>query len=207
MRIHNPLDKILDSEVKVRILRFLGKTEAEWSGRQIAKAVNTSPVTCHKALKELTEEKVVLFKTVGRSYLYRLNKGNTVVSELLRPLYEKEGDIPGSLYKVILEGLSPGVSNKIVSMAVFGSVQRKNESPSSDIDLLVLVKNAKDKEGAEEMIAGINGNILNRFGNTVSAYIQTIDELKENRGKKQDLVESILKSHNLIFGKPLKELL
>ena len=42
MRVHNPLDKILSNEIKVKILRFLCKTEAEWSGRQIAKEIKVS---------------------------------------------------------------------------------------------------------------------------------------------------------------------
>lgn len=45
MRVHNPLDKILNNELKVKILRFLCKTGAEWSGRQIAQEIKVSPVS------------------------------------------------------------------------------------------------------------------------------------------------------------------
>jgi len=206
MRIHNPLDRILNSEFKVKILRFLGKSEAEWSGRQIAKAVGASPATCHKELKELTEEKVVLLKTVGRSYLYRLNRDNLAAAELLRPLYEKEGNIYGDLRKIILDGIPVNVANKIVSIAVFGSIQRQEERASSDMDLLVLVKKAADKRVIEGIIGGVNEKILSRFGNVVAAYIQTVDEFKTNHRKKLWLIMNILKSHDLIYGKPLEGL-
>ena len=93
MRIHNPLDKILNSEIKIKILRFLCRTEAEWSGRQIASEIKVSPPSCHKALRELHNEKILLLRGVGKSHLYQLNKENFLILELLKPLYEKESSI------------------------------------------------------------------------------------------------------------------
>jgi len=55
MRVHDPLNKILNNEVKVKILRFLCRTEAEWSGRQIAQELKVSPAAAHKALRELNK--------------------------------------------------------------------------------------------------------------------------------------------------------
>lgn len=207
MRIHNPLDKILNSEFKVRILRFLGKSDAEWSGRQIAKTIGASPATCHKELKELSEEKVVLLKTVGRSYLYRLNKDNLSVAELLKPLYEKESKIVNGLYKAIIEKIPGDAKSMITSIAVFGSVQRKEERASSDIDLLVLVKRREDKKPAEDIFSVINEAILSRFGNVIAAYIQTVEEFKTGHAEKLGVTENIIKSHELIYGKPLRELI
>ena len=89
MRVHNPLDKILSKETKVKILRFLCKTEAEWSGRQIAKEIKVSPAACHKALRELNNEGALLLRGIGKSNLYSLNKENLIVSDLLKPLYRE----------------------------------------------------------------------------------------------------------------------
>lgn len=207
MRIHNPLDKILNSEFKVRILRFLGKSDAEWSGRQIAKVISASPATCHKELKELNDEKVVLLKTVGRSYLYRLNTDNLVVTGLLKPLYEKESNISAGLYKTILEKIPGDVKRRIVSIAVFGSIQRKEERASSDVDLLVLVGSSDDKKPAEESFSGLNDAIVSKFSNVIAPYIQTVDEFKAGHARKLGVTENIIKSHELIYGKLLKELL
>ena len=150
MRVHNPLDKILNNEVKVKILRFLCKTEAEWSGRQIAQEIKVSPATCHKALRELYDEGALLLRSIGKSYLYRLNTENLLVSDVLKPLYERESKIPDEIYKGIVRNISFPVINDIVSIAVFGSVKRRKERPTSDIDLLVLVKNSENKKEVEE---------------------------------------------------------
>jgi len=207
MRVHDPLDKILNSELKVKILRFLCRTEAEWSGRQIAQEIKVSPAACHKALRELNNERTLLLKTVGKSYLYSLNKRNLIVSDLLKPLYERESKIPKEIYETIVRNISTSMIKGIISIAVFGSIKKRRERPTSDIDLLVLIENSEDETKVEEDFGKINEKIMDRFGNTVSTYIQTVSEFKLKYKKGLTLVKSIVKSYRLLFGKPLEELL
>ena len=207
MRVHDPLDKILNNEVKVKILRFLCKTEAEWSGRQIAQEMKVSPAACHKALRELNNEGALLLRSVGRSYLYRLNKENIIISELLKPLYERESKIPDDVYRAIVRNISSLVIDDIASIAVFGSMKKGKERSTSDIDLLVLVRKPEDKRKVEEDFGKVNEKIVGKFGNTVSSYIQTVEEFKLKYKRGLALVKNILKSHKLLFGKPLEDLL
>lgn len=207
MRVHNPLDKILSNEIKVKILRFLCKTEAEWSGRQIAKEIKVSPAACHKALRELNNEGALLLRGIGKSNLYSLNKENLIVSDLLKPLYKRESKIPDEIYEGIVRNISSLVIKDIVSIAVFGSVKKRKERPTSDIDLLVLVKNSENKGEVEEDFGKVNEKIISRFGNTVSPYIQTVEEFNLKYRKGISLIKNILKSHGLLFGTPLEELL
>src|SRR4030042_2465418 len=200
MRVHNPLDKILSKETKVKILRFLCKTEAEWSGRQIAKEIKVSPAACHKALRELNNEGALLLRGIGKSNLYSLNKENLIVSELLKPLYERESKIPDEIYEGIIRNISSLVIKDIVSIAIFGSVKKRKERPTSDIDLLVLVKNSENKGEVEEDFGKVNEKIISRFGNTVSPYIQTVEEFNLKYRKGISLIKNILKSHRLLFG-------
>jgi len=207
MRVHDPLDKILNNEVKVKILRFLCKTEAEWSGRQIAQEMKVSPAACHKALRELNNEGALLLRSVGRSYLYRLNKENIIISELLKPLYERESKIPDDVYRAIVRNISSLVIDDIASIAVFGSMKKGKERSTSDIDLLVLVRKPEDKRKVEEDFGKVNEKVVGKFGNTVSSYIQTVEEFKLKYKRGLALVKNILKSHKLLFGKPLEDLL
>lgn len=207
MRVHDPLDKILNNELKIKILRFLCKTEAEWSGRQIAQEIKVSPAACHKALRELNNERALLLRSIGRSYLYRLNKQNLIISDLLKPLYKKESKIPDDVYRAIVKNISSLVIKDIASIAVFGSIKKGKERPTSDIDLLVLVRKPEDKRKVEEDFGKVNEKIIGKFGNTISSYIQTIGEFKLKYKRGLALAKSILKSHRLLFGKPLQELL
>jgi len=207
VKVHDPLDKILNNEIKIKILRFLCKTEAEWSGRQIAQEIKVSPAACHKALRELNNERALLLRSIGRSYLYRLNKENLIISDLLKPLFERERKIPDDVYRAIVRNISSLVIKDIASIAVFGSIKRGKERPTSDIDLLVLVRNPEDKRKVEEDFGKVSEKIIGKFGNTISSYIQTIEEFKLKYRKGLALVKNILKSHRLLFGKPLEELL
>lgn len=207
MRVHDPLDKILNNEVKVKILRFLCRAEAEWSGRQIAREIKVSPAACHKALRELNNERALLLRSIGKSHLYCLNKENLIISELLKPLYKRESRIPDEVYKAIIRNISSVAIEDIISIAVFGSIKKRKERPTSDIDLLVLVKNSGAKRKVEEDFGKVNEKIMNRFGNTVSSYIQTVKEFKLKYKKGLALAKNILKSHKLIYGEPLEELL
>jgi predicted nucleotidyltransferase len=205
MRIHDPLDKILNNEVKVKILRFLCKTEVEWSGRQIAREIKVSPAACHKALRELNNERVLLLKSVGKSHLYRLNKRNFIISKLLKPLYGRESKIPDKIYEAIIKNIA--TLDNIISIAVLGSIKKKEERATSDIDLLVLVRNLEDKEKVEGDFGKVNEKIVKMFGNAISPYTQSLKEFKLNHKRGLPLVRNILKSHKLLFGRPLEKLL
>lgn len=207
MKIHNPLDKILDSEIKTKALRFLCRTDAEWNGRQIAKEIKVSPASCHKALRELNDEGALLLRNVGKSFLYRLNNENAIVSNLLKPLYRAEDKIPHMLFNMIKRNLTRPVKSCIASLAVFGSVGRKEEEARSDIDTLVILTNRKYRNTVAKEFEKINEKILSKFGNTISPYFQSVKEFRLKYKKGLPLIKDILKSHRLLFGKPIKELL
>ena len=207
MRVHNPLDKILNNAVKIRILRFLCKAEAEWSGRQIAQEVKASPAATHKVLHELSAEKVLLLRSVGRTHLYSLNDKNYTISELLKPLYKKEVQIPNIIAKLIYSSIPTSIINKIVSVLLFGSIKIKEERPASDIDILVLLKNAKDRVSVEKAFEKINEEIMDKFGNPVSPYLQTVTEFKSKHKKGLPITRNIVAESKLIYGQPLGELL
>ena len=206
MKLHNPLDEILNNQAKVKILRFLCKTEAELSGRQIAKEIKVSPAACHKALRALNNEGVLFLRSMGKSYLYCLNETNFIASYLLKPLYKKESRILNEIYSSIIKSLGTSITKKIVSLAIFGSIQKGVEGPKSDIDILVLVKKKRDKVKVEKGFEKTSKEIISKFGNTLSPYIQTIMEFKLKHKKNLPLIKNILKFHKLLFGTPLKDL-
>ncbi|PIX16515.1 MAG: hypothetical protein COZ72_00710 [Elusimicrobia bacterium CG_4_8_14_3_um_filter_50_9] len=206
MRFYKPLDKILDQADKVRILRFFVKTGAEWTGRQISKEIKISPATCHKVLRELHKEGVLLFRSVGSGHLYKLNAAHYLVKNVLAPLFDGESAGYARLKEILLKRLGRADAKKLVSAVVFGSVSKKTEAAKSDIDILLLVKNEKDKAAIEQKMTEAGDAIIREFGNAFSPYIQTVGEFKSKQSKKLPLVEEILKNNFLIAGKELKDI-
>ncbi|MDP8259154.1 MAG: ArsR family transcriptional regulator [Candidatus Aadella gelida] len=207
MKIIKPLNKILDSEAKIKVLRFLCKTDAEWNGRQIAKEIEVTPATAHKALNSLNNEGVLLLRNMGKTHVYSLNNDNFMVTDILKPLFEKEREILDIIIKMIKKEISrSGIKSDIVSVVLFGSVNIKQDHAMSDIDVAVIVKSAKGKIKTEHLFEEIDHEISKKFGNTLSAYVNTITEFKSKKKDNMAVIKNILEEHTLIYGEKMEEI-
>ena len=203
MKLTNPLDKILNNETKVKILRFLFKTNAEWNGRQIAREIGVTPATTHKALRSLNREGVLLLRNLGKTHIYTLKRNNFTVSNMLKSLFANEEKILDSIFGIIRRRISASsIKKDIVSVVLFGSVSLHKERSTSDIDIAVIVKDLKTKQATELLFEDIDKRISEEFGNTISAYINTVLEFKSKYKKGLAIIKNILKSNKLIYGKP-----
>ncbi|MDO9514208.1 MAG: nucleotidyltransferase domain-containing protein [Elusimicrobiota bacterium] len=203
MKFSKPLDKILNQTAKVQILRFFIKTGAEWTGRQISKEIEVSPATCHKALRQLYNEGLLLFRSVGVGHLYKLNDENYLVKKSLGPLFEQEDGCYLRLKEILLKHLDDLAPHKLISAVVFGSVAKKQDRAKSDIDIFLLVKKSGDKDIVEKKAGLAGAEIINEFGNALSPYIQTVNEFRSKKTKKVPVIREIIKNHFVIAGKPL----
>ena len=98
MRLNKPLNKILNSETKVKILRLFCSVGGETSGRQVAQLLQASTTTVRVALRDLYEEGVLERKGFGTVHAYGLNPKNWVVAKVLKPMFKTEGDYPSDLW-------------------------------------------------------------------------------------------------------------
>ena len=208
MRLDKPLDKILGSEIKVRALRIFCRSNNEVSGRQMAKMVGVTPKTAHEILQDLLREGVVVMRTVGKTYLFRLNGEKMIVQDVLKPLFAAEKAVGNQLFDVIRERIrKSALKDGILSVVVFGSVYAKTERAGSDIDFLVVVKTAELKKKAEGLFFDIDRYLSSRWGNLVSPYVNSLTEFRMKAKKKTGAVSEILRSYQVIYGERLERLL
>lgn len=208
MKFTKPLDEILNTEAKIRILRFLCRTNAEWNGSQIAKEIKITPAATHTALRALQKEGVLTLRNMGKTHVYSLTEDTFLVSNLLKPLFTKEGNILNTIVALIKHKISSSkVRRDIISVALFGSVNARQERPTSDIDLVVIIANARIKPVAERLFGEVDERISKQFGNTISPYVNTRSEFKAKHKKGLAVVKSILKTYRLIYGERLENLL
>lgn len=208
MKLTKPLDAILNTEVKTRILRFFCRTDADWNGSQIAKEIGITPAATHAALNALYKEGVLEFRNMGKTHVYSLKQSSFLVSNLLKPLFAKEDQILDVVIEIIKRKISSSKAKKeIVSVALFGSINVRQENPASDIDIAVVVENPKAKAAIEGLLEEADTKISKEFGNTVSPYVNTRAEFKAKHNQGLAVIKSILKSYKLIYGKRLENLL
>lgn len=208
MKFTKPLDTILNTEVKTRILRFFCRTNAEWNGRQIAKEIGITPAATHAALNALYKEGVLQLRNMGNTHVYSLKQDSFLVSSLLKPLFAQEDKVLDTVIDMIKRKIvSSKAKKEIVSVTLFGSTSVQQETPVSDIDIAVVLKNSKSKAAVERLLDEIGSNVSNKFGNTISPYINTQAEFKAKYKQGLAVIKNILKSYRLIYGKRLENLL
>lgn len=207
MKFFHPLDHILDSSVKVRILRFLCRKGGEWSGRRLAAELKMNPVTAHRALRELYGATILDFRKTGNSFGYSLRDDHDVVRQVLRPLFERERGAHERLSELFRKELSASAKKSVLTAAIYGSIARGQERPTSDLDLLVLVPSEEAKRQVRPALDTFCEKVVSRFANVPSVQVNTVREAREKVRRGLPLFQSILGHHRLIWGRPLEEIL
>jgi len=204
IKLIEPLNDIFDQFSKLKVLRFLIRTDAELSGREIAKAVGISHVICNHSLQELSGHGVIRMRKAGRSILYSLNKEHVLIRDFLVPLFSKENKLFSLLKKLILENISDPLP---VSIVLFGSqIEKERARADSDFDLLVVLPDEKNLKRFKQEVAQSEAKIERIFGNRVALLIMKKNEFLRRKEKGNSLLLTIEKKNKLLFGKHLGEI-
>lgn len=210
MSIEKPLDNILNTGLKVKIVRlFISRREDFMaSGREIAKLVNVSAPAAHAALKELYNQDILRMDIVGRQHIYRINMANRIVKNILAPAFKKES----SVRKEVIEFLKNQIKREkiekmIVSMLLYGSLQTGETGDKSDVDIAVIIEKADYKDKVEKIfIERISNEFYDYFGLHLDSYIKSKKAFMARLRKNQPPVSTMIRSYHIIYGKDPVEL-
>jgi len=196
MQFHDFVEMLLGSRVKVKVLRTLWRyREKEFTIRELAKFLGISHTGIKKVIDELEKTNVLRVRTVGRSCAFRLNI-NSFAASIVEKTFELERGALSELRDVIRKRLE---SRFVTSAVLYGSVVEGREAPRSDIDLFIVTS---QREKVEEIVAELQNDVSERFGNSISAYYVSEEDLRKKR--RESPVKQALQSHVLICGKPLE---
>ena len=206
MRIHDNLDEVLKSKSKIKILRFLFTEKDEHTGRAIARGVDMSASFTYETLQEMKEENLISARRKGNAILYKLQTDNYIIKKMLAPLFEGEKAVYDDIIAIIKRNLIRHKKD-IVSVAIFGSIIRKEETAKSDIDLVIVANNETAKSRIEGAIDKLNIDMVKKIGTIISPYILTDIEIKRKYAEKKKIIISILNNNQLIYGEPIERIL
>jgi hypothetical protein len=119
-----PLDKLLSSESKVRILRVLLRAGGPLSGREIARRSRVALLSVQKAMADLVTLEAVDRKETSAQHLYSINEASFLVREGVAPLFAAEARRVEAVFERIRGILSEDEAPEAASAAVFGSAAR-----------------------------------------------------------------------------------
>ena len=145
VHFHTSLLKLLSSETRTQVIRFLFTHQAQMTEREIASILGVSHMTINRIMQELAAINFVSYTTAGRAHFWSINPksyAHESLSNLLILLDESNATVT-DLENTILSVLPKRLLLKVI---LFGSIIKETEESASDIDLFVLVKNSKAKE-------------------------------------------------------------
>lgn len=197
----------IEEDAQSRVLRFLWRSRAEWSGREISRKVGLSAPSCHETLKKLDARGLVHLRRVSNMHLYKINPENYLVRNVFARLFEAEAGMPKQIEAVLRKSLVDSLGSDILSIVLFGSMARGTEGLGSDLDLLVVLPEKESLKALEPRVERLRALLFKRFNVGLSPYVQTLSELRRKHERRLPLIREILKDGRTIYGKDLKDLL
>lgn len=192
---------MLNAEFKL-LRAFLQNPSKELYGREIERKVGTTHERTIVYLNKLVEQKVLIKEKKGKQVFYRINKSSILAqkalsfAELEKRMKFVSDRKAGFIVHDTISFTLKECQDSIYFVLLFGSVARKQDAKSSDIDLLyVLIKNGKTKKKLEEIIK--QRKIIT--GKEISLHMVSIDELKK-LWLKEPVYKNIWDERIVFFG-------
>lgn len=195
MIIHRVLDEIFKTWSNLAVLRALMDTNTGFTGNEAARVSGIHPNTAIKALSSLEQLNIVKRQIGGRDHIFSLNREHFLVREVVVKIFEIENRFPKELFNALKSLLK----NQVYSAVVFGSIARKEESASSDLDLCCIVNNKKDWQKVSLLLTEKSPELFKKFGVKPAPVIFLKSQFINK--KKSKLVQNIVNEGVLITGK------
>ena len=203
--MENSLDNILNASSKVKIIRLFTSRRNDYftTGREISKQIGLSAPATHTALKDLYNHNILNRDIIGKQHLYRLNINNRIVKDILIPAFQKELLIKKDINKFLKnEIINKNLEDKIISLIIYGSMEKGTARETSDVDIAIIVKTKKDKQYIESIfLEDISSRFNEYFGAQLDTYTKTRDEFTEKLQKNKPPVSTLIKEYKVIYGK------
>lgn len=200
MIFNKVLNHIFSSSSHIAVIRSLQYHKIGITGREIARLSGLSPKSALYALSSLENIKIVNRVVGGRDHLFTLNRQNYLVKNGIIPLLQIENKFLPQLLEIIKQKLA----KHCISIILFGSVARSNETTESDLDICFVVQNKSSQKDIVQIIHDLQDQIFNEFGASLAPIYFTHDEFRKKAAKNLSPVNNIIKEGVLISGRSIR---
>jgi predicted nucleotidyltransferase len=168
-----------------------------FTGRGLANELEMNHATCIRALNSLADMGIISRRTIGRSSVYEIPSDSVLLKDFLKPLFEKEAGLLNDLVDV----LTRGFRKSLLSIYLFGSVARGEDTPQSDIDILLILRAGTDRKNIGEILERNEREVYRRYRVGINTLTYTFKEFEKMKKDRHPLIEEILAEGVLIVGK------
>lgn len=175
------LDSLFPSVRQGVLAATLTRPEKWWYLSELAKFLHTRPSSLQRELRSLEHSGILQLRKDGRRSYFKAEMRSPIFREL-RSIFEKTvGLIPS-----LTVALAP-FADKITCAFVYGSIARREERATSDVDLMVI-----GKVGLGDLAPSLR-RIENRVGREVNVTNYSVDEFRKKVAGGDHFLTSVLK--------------
>jgi len=202
MRLHRVWDEVFSTWSHLAVLRALQHSARGMTGREVARVAGMNHRAGLEALSKLEALGIVSRIRGGRDHLFSLNREHALVAGGILPLLAAESRYAEDLKKIVGRRLG----KHAVSVIVFGSVARGEETPASDLDVCLVVSRASDKSSALEAAHDLAPQLLREYGVRLSPFVLSKTEFRRRARNHVAPVDSLVREGMVVSGLSLGEL-
>lgn len=202
-----PLDVILSSSSKLRLLRALHGTRSPMSGREAAAAAGVAVQPAQRALADLVTVGVVRRDDTRSQHLYTLNRENVLVQGALGQLFQAEAARVGEVFRDLGGAVTSKASKAVQGLYLFGSAARGKDRVGSDFDVVAVVSSPADVDAVHETLAQSADHLYTRYGLRLSVVVLDLAKLRIMHQEGDALIAELLRDNRRITGRRLEALL
>ena len=196
MRPTYTIEHLLGSRSRIAVLRVLQGVSVPLNASQIAARAKLSHVAAASVLSDFASMGVILSSPAGRATVHWLNRESVYVESMLEPLFQAESDVPEHL----VDDLAWAFQDEAISVVLFGSYARGDQTPVSDVDVALVADGPDKKSALDSAIAAYASEFRSRFGASLSALTYTCQEAEALWETSSELAESLHREGIVISG-------
>jgi hypothetical protein len=205
--LQSPLDAVLGSMSKVKLLRILLPLDRPVALREAARMAGISASGAQAALGELTAMGIIDHREATSQHLYRVNRKNHLaapLSALFNAEDERWSDLLAALENELYGGL---FGPSIEAAAIFGSSARGDDRPDSDLDLLVVTESDDEDDDVWERLLDKQPVFQREFGVRLSPVVMSLDRLRQRAEDGDPLIAEVIKDGITVVKPSIEKLL
>ncbi len=193
------------SRSKLRILRLLSTITEPLSGREVARRTGSQWRAVYLALRELVALGVVVDDQTRGQAQFRLNRDHGLVEKALVPLFDRERQWAAAVKADLRRWVTHAARDAgatVLWAAIFGSTGRGDDTPGSDLDLVVVLEGASHLRPFTDALQQHAAEFQARLGPRVSPTTVTLTQLRRLEREKSPLVKGWRSDAYGVIGPP-----
>jgi predicted nucleotidyltransferase len=197
-----PLNVIFGAPSHVALLRALSQAGRGLTGREVARAAGVAQRAGLDGLARLENAGVIRKTPAGRAYIFELRREHRLVRSGILPLLEQEGELRAEVFARLRDALE----KQVVSGCIFGSTARREDTPKSNLDVLLLVEGSKDKERVTDRVSSVFEGLRHEFSLRPSSVVMTRAEFVRGYRAGREFMRNVVREGESFAGRPLRSL-